>query len=63
MGNKRFKKKIEGLRRQIRQHEDKIKRERMKDSPDEGIIRHWEIEITSFKEGIEKIMRRLKWKY
>ncbi len=59
MGNRRLKNKIEGLKKQIRQHEDKIRRERMKNFPDEGMIRHWEVEIASFKKGIEKIMRRL----
>lgn len=59
MGNKRLKKKIEGLKKQIRQHEDKIRRERMKNFPDEGMIKHWEVEIASFKKVIEKIMRRL----
>ena len=59
MGNKRLKKKIEGLKKQIRQHEDKIRKERMKNSPDEGMIKHWEGEIVSFRAGIEKIIRRL----
>lgn len=59
MGNKRLKKKIEGLKKQIKQHEDKIRRERMKNFSDEGMIKHWEVEITSFKKGIEKVMRRL----
>lgn len=59
MGNTRLKKKIEGLKKQIKQHEDKIKRERMKNFPNEGMIKHWEIEIASFKKGMGKIMRRL----
>jgi len=36
VGNTRLKKKIEGLKKQIKQHEDKIKRERMKNFPNEG---------------------------
>ena len=59
MGNKRLKKKIESLKKQIMQHEDKIRKERIKNFPDEGMIQHWEIEIASFKKGIEKTMRRL----
>jgi hypothetical protein len=59
MGSKRLKKKIEGLKKQIRRHEDKIRRERMKNFPDESMIKHWEVEIVSFKKGIEKTMRRL----
>ena len=59
MGNKRLKNKIESLKKQIRQHEDKIRKERIKNSPDEGMIKHWEAEIASFRTGMEKIMRRL----
>ncbi len=59
MGNKRLKKKIESLKKQIIRHEDKIRKEEMKNSPDERMINHWEVEIASFKKGIEKIMRRL----
>jgi len=59
MGNKRLKNKIESLKKQIRQHEDKIRKERIKNSPDEGMIKHWEVEIASFRTGMEKIMRRL----
>jgi len=59
MGNKRLRKKIESLKKQVRQHEDKLRKERMKNSPDEGMIRHWEVEIASFRAGIDKIMRRL----
>ncbi|MFZ3066082.1 MAG: hypothetical protein WA277_12455 [Nitrospirota bacterium] len=59
MGNKRLKKKIESLKKQLIQHENKIRKARIKDFPDEGMIRHWEVEIASFKKGIEKIMRRL----
>ena len=59
MGSKRLKIKIESLKKQIKQHEDKIRKERTKNSPDEGMIKHWEIEIASFRAGIEKIIRRL----
>ena len=59
MGTKRLKKKIESLKKQIIRHEDKIRKEEMKNSPDEGMINHWEVETASFKKGIEKIMRRL----
>ena len=58
MGNKRLKKKIESLNKQIKQHEDKIRRERMSRSPDEGMIKHWEVEITAFRVSIERIIRR-----
>ena len=59
MGNKRLKKKIESLKKQIVQHEEKIKKEKMRNFQDEGMIRHWEAEIASFRTGIAKIMRRL----
>ena len=45
MGNKRLKKKIESLKKQIIRHEDKIRKEEMKNSPDEGMISHWEEEV------------------
>ena len=59
MGNNRLKKKIESLKKQIKQHEDKIRKERVKNFPDEGMIKHWEVEIASFSTAIERIMRRL----
>ncbi|MBI4842814.1 MAG: hypothetical protein HY809_00605 [Nitrospirae bacterium] len=59
MGSKRLKKKIEGLRKQIKRHEDKIRRERLRNYPDESMIKHWEVEIASFRQGIEKTIRRL----
>lgn len=58
MGNKRLKKKIESLNKQIKQHEDKIKREKISSSPDEGMLKHWEVEITAFRLSIEKTIRR-----
>ena len=59
MGNKRLKKKIESLKKQIRQHEDKIRKEKIKNYPEEGMIKHWETEIASFRTGMLKVMRRL----
>lgn len=59
MGTKRLKIKIESLKKQIKRHEDKIKEERMKNPPDEGLVSHWEVEIASFRTGIAKIIRRL----
>ncbi len=59
MGNRKLKKKIKGLEKQIRLHEDKIRRESLKDYPDYRIIKHWQVEIISFKKGVEKTIRRL----
>jgi len=60
MGNKRLKNKIESLKKQIRQHEDKIRKERIKNSPDEGMIKHWEVEVASFRTGMEKNNEEVK---
>jgi hypothetical protein len=31
----------------------------LKNSPDEGMMQHWRVEIASFKKGIEKTIKRL----
>ena len=59
MGKQRLRKKIKGLNNQIRLHVVKIKRERLKSTPDEGMISHWKIEIATFEKSIEKAMKRL----
>ena len=38
---------------------EKIRNEREKDKPDEGLITHWEREIRAFQEGIRKAKRKL----
>lgn len=48
MGKRGWKRRIESLRLQILEHENKIKKERAKSFPERGLIRHWEIEIEAF---------------
>ncbi len=60
MGKKEFLKQIESLNRQIREHEAKIAKERNRASPSAGKIRHWETEITAFRNAIAKAEKRLR---
>jgi hypothetical protein len=48
------------LRRKIDEHEDKIRRERMKPDSDELLIGHWQREIEARKKEVERLTRRLK---
>jgi peptidoglycan hydrolase CwlO-like protein len=59
MKKAKLRKKVESLRSQIKNHKEKIERERQKSFPDEGCISHWEKEIISFENQIEKAIRKL----
>jgi hypothetical protein len=59
MGNKNHKKAIRSLNRRIAEHQEKIRLEYEKDSPDEGLISHWEAEIQAFEKGIQQALKRL----
>ncbi len=59
MGKRGWRRRIESLRLQILEHENKIKKERAKSFPEEGLIRHWEIEIEAFKNSLNKALKRL----
>jgi len=59
LGKRRYRKKVESLKARIQEHQEKIRRERQRDEPDEGMIAHWEREIRAFQEGIRRAMRRL----
>ena len=60
MGERGLKKRAEGLRLQVLNHENKIKNEQVKQTPDEGKIHHWEAEITAFKNSLVRVLRRLE---
>ncbi|MEH2236057.1 hypothetical protein [Nostoc sp.] len=47
------------LNRRIAEHQEKIRLESEKDSPDRGLIRHWETEICAFEKGIQQALKRL----
>jgi hypothetical protein len=58
--NKELRKKIAAQREVAEEHEEKIRRERMKPMPNESYIRGWRREINSATEKIETLVRRLK---
>jgi len=59
LSKRRYRRKIESLEERIREHQEKIQREREKDKPDEGLIAHWEEEIRAFQEAIRRAKKRL----
>ncbi len=58
--NKDLRKKIAGYQRVIELHEERIRRQRSKDNPDEDLIAGWLDEIAGHKKAIEHLSRRLK---
>ena len=60
MGMRGLKKRAEGLKLQIIEHMDKIKKERGKLVPDEGRIHHWEAEIDAFQNSLKRVLKRLE---
>jgi hypothetical protein len=58
--NKKIRKNIAGWEGAVRRHEAKIETERIKPEPDLYLIEHWENEIKSFKEMIDRLRRRLR---
>ena len=59
MGKRRYRRKQVSLEARIKEHREKIARERQKATPDMGLIRHWEREIAAFQEGIQSAQKRL----
>jgi predicted nucleic acid-binding Zn-ribbon protein len=57
---KNIRKRLKSLEQNIRNHEDKIAKERQRSNPDQGLIRHWEVEIRAWHREIERLERRLK---
>jgi hypothetical protein len=60
LGKRGLKKRAEGLRQQILNHENKIRNEQAKQTLDEGKIHHWEAEIKAFKNSLARVLRRLE---
>ncbi|MGB5769067.1 MAG: hypothetical protein WBM32_04245 [Crocosphaera sp.] len=48
MGKKNHKKTIRSLMKRIEEHQYKIRQESLRESPDEGMIHHWQAEIAAF---------------
>lgn len=46
--------------KRIDEHREKIRDEYRKESPDEGIIHHWQAEIAAFEKGIQQARKRLE---
>ncbi|BAZ31509.1 hypothetical protein NIES4074_39820 [Cylindrospermum sp. NIES-4074] len=59
MGKKHHKKAIDSLTQRITEHQEKIKLELEKDFPDEGLIKHWNKEISAFDKSIQQALKRL----
>ena len=59
MGNKNHKKAIKSLEKRIIEHQNKIKTELLRENPDRGLIKHWQIEIKAFEKGIQRALKRL----
>lgn len=60
MRKRRFLKQIESFERLIREHKNKIEKERAKPIPDTGLIKYWEREINVYTDEITKANKRLK---
>jgi len=59
MGKRALRKRIESLITRVHNHELKILQEGEKAVPNQGLIRHWEAEISAFQKSIESAKRRL----
>jgi hypothetical protein len=57
MGKRALKKRILSLITRVRDHEDKILMEKGKSIPNQGLIRHWEAEISAFQHSIANAKR------
>ncbi|MBI4849715.1 MAG: hypothetical protein HY808_14290 [Nitrospirae bacterium] len=60
MKRNKLRKKIESLRKQVKEHEDKVQAEKQKSFPNDGCVAHWQKEITAFENQIEKAMKKLE---
>ncbi|MBW4526885.1 MAG: hypothetical protein KME18_17130 [Phormidium tanganyikae FI6-MK23] len=60
--NKDYRKQLEGQRRALAEHLEKIETEQKKplDAQDQGLIIHWEKTVTNCRQQIAKLERRLK---
>ncbi len=58
--NKELRRKIAAQEKVIEHHLEKIRRERMKSNPDEGVIRTWQREIATARKKMDLLSRRLK---
>jgi len=59
MGKKEFLKQIKSLTDRKNEHEEKIKTEQRKTSPDQALIKYWQRELRAFDEAIMRAEKRL----
>jgi len=59
MGNRALQRRIASLRQRIVEHENKIITERKQQRPDEGLIKHWQVEIDAFNISLERALKRI----
>jgi hypothetical protein len=60
MGKRALRKRIESLIGRVHDHELKILMKRERANPNQGLVRHWEAEISAFQKSIESARRRLE---
>ncbi len=58
--NKQKRKVRDGLRRQVEEHESKIRNERARETPNQGLVDHWQKEIDNWNTQIDKLNKRLR---
>jgi hypothetical protein len=58
--NKALRKKMTAQEEVVEEHEERIRREQMKPTPNESYIRGWRREIDTARENIGRLVRRLK---
>jgi len=60
--NKTYRKQLEGQRRALQEHLEKIAQERLKpsDEQDQGLIAYWEKTVANCRSQIAKLERRLR---
>ena len=59
MSNRNLRKTIRSLRARIDEHRDKIRLERSRPEPDQGLIAHWETEVRAFEKRVHRLEARL----
>lgn len=59
MNKKTIRKAMSSYDKIIKMHIEKIKREKLKESPDIGLIDYWEKEVENFKNNREKKFKKL----
>jgi hypothetical protein len=57
--NKTLRKRTRGIRRSIAVHEEKIREEMKRASPNRERIRHWEVEIENWRRELDYLERSL----